>query len=104
MARRCVWLLFDLSFGGPFPACWSVSWSACFISPLLCPTLISAFESAFMSVNDEPLTMSTPSDTVQSDLTTGPGAFEAADHARRFGGIARLYGAPALAAFERAHV
>lgn len=29
---------------------------------------------------------------------------EAADRARRFGGIARLYGAPALAAFERAHV
>jgi tRNA threonylcarbamoyladenosine dehydratase len=27
-----------------------------------------------------------------------------ADRARRFGGVARLYGAPALAAFERAHV
>lgn len=48
--------------------------------------------------------MSTPSHTAHSDLTTSPGAFEAADHARRFGGIARLYGAPALAAFEGAHV
>ncbi|AQG99520.1 tRNA threonylcarbamoyladenosine dehydratase [Burkholderia sp. KK1] len=31
-------------------------------------------------------------------------AEDAADRERRFGGIARLYGAPALAAFERAHV
>src|ERR1700750_1638747 len=31
-------------------------------------------------------------------------ADELADRDRRFGGIARLYGAPALAAFERAHV
>ena len=29
---------------------------------------------------------------------------DGADRARRFGGVARLYGAPALAAFERAHV
>ncbi|KND55453.1 Dinucleotide-utilizing enzyme involved in molybdopterin and thiamine biosynthesis family 1 [Candidatus Paraburkholderia kirkii] len=29
---------------------------------------------------------------------------EAADRERRFGGIARLYGAPALAAFEKTHV
>ncbi len=57
-----------------------------------------------MSVPDEPQTMSTPSPAVVSDLTTSPGGFEAADHARRFGGIARLYGAPALAAFERASV
>ncbi|WP_250477047.1 MULTISPECIES: ThiF family adenylyltransferase [unclassified Caballeronia] len=33
-----------------------------------------------------------------------PTAAYAADRDRRFGGIARLYGAPALAAFERAHV
>ena len=46
-----------------------------------------------------------------SDLTPGTAfspagdeSHEAADRARRFGGIARLYGAPALAAFERAHV
>ncbi len=46
-----------------------------------------------------------------SDLTPGTAfspagdeTHEAADRARRFGGIARLYGAPALAAFERAHV
>jgi tRNA A37 threonylcarbamoyladenosine dehydratase len=30
--------------------------------------------------------------------------FEAADRARRFGGVARLYGPAGLAAFERAHV
>jgi tRNA threonylcarbamoyladenosine dehydratase len=30
--------------------------------------------------------------------------FEAADRARRFGGVARLYGPAALAAFERSHV
>jgi tRNA threonylcarbamoyladenosine dehydratase len=48
--------------------------------------------------------MSTPTNTAQPDLTTSPGGYEAADHARRFGGIARLYGAPALAAFEVAHV
>jgi tRNA A37 threonylcarbamoyladenosine dehydratase len=48
--------------------------------------------------------MSTPSSTAHSNLTTSPGGIEAADHARRFGGIARLYGAPALAAFERASV
>ncbi|HEY1608237.1 MAG TPA: tRNA cyclic N6-threonylcarbamoyladenosine(37) synthase TcdA [Paraburkholderia sp.] len=39
----------------------------------------------------------------QTDLTAAPSAVES-DRARRFGGIARLYGAPALAAFERAHV
>ncbi len=33
-----------------------------------------------------------------------PSADEIADRERRFGGIARLYGAAALAAFERAHV
>ncbi len=52
--------------------------------------------------------MSTPTGTMRSDapsdLTTSPGGIEAADRARRFGGIARLYGAPALEAFERAHV
>jgi len=39
----------------------------------------------------------------QTDLTAAAPAVES-DRARRFGGIARLYGAPALAAFERAHV
>lgn len=41
-----------------------------------------------------------------SDLTLPPMLADAeqADRARRFGGIARLYGQPALAAFERAHV
>ncbi|WP_322015155.1 tRNA cyclic N6-threonylcarbamoyladenosine(37) synthase TcdA [Paraburkholderia sp. J12] len=39
----------------------------------------------------------------QTDLTALPGADEA-DRARRFGGVARLYGAAALDAFERAHV
>ena len=40
------------------------------------------------------------------DLTPPPAQehAELADRARRFGGIARLYGPPALAAFERAHV
>ncbi len=42
--------------------------------------------------------------TVQPDLTPTPRDVEDAEHARRFGGIARLYGAPALAAFERARV
>jgi predicted ThiF/HesA family dinucleotide-utilizing enzyme len=42
--------------------------------------------------------------TAHSDLTTSIDGSEAADRARRFGGIARLYGAPALAAFEGAHV
>jgi tRNA A37 threonylcarbamoyladenosine dehydratase len=32
------------------------------------------------------------------------GEFETADHPRRFGGVARLYGAAALQAFERCHV
>lgn len=57
-----------------------------------------------MSVSDEFQTMSTPSPTVPYDLTTSPDSFEPGDHARRFGGIARLYGVPALAAFERASV
>jgi tRNA A37 threonylcarbamoyladenosine dehydratase len=35
---------------------------------------------------------------------TAPDAHDVADRARRFGGVARLYGAPALDAFERAHV
>jgi tRNA A37 threonylcarbamoyladenosine dehydratase len=41
-----------------------------------------------------------------SDLTLAPALADAeqADRERRFGGIARLYGQPALAAFERAHV
>ncbi len=40
------------------------------------------------------------------DLTPPPAQehAEQADRTRRFGGIARLYGQPALAAFERAHV
>jgi tRNA A37 threonylcarbamoyladenosine dehydratase len=57
-----------------------------------------------LSVSEEPLIMSTPSPAAPYDLTTSPGGLEAADHARRFGGIARLYGVPALAAFERARV
>ncbi|MEM5382144.1 tRNA cyclic N6-threonylcarbamoyladenosine(37) synthase TcdA [Paraburkholderia phymatum] len=54
--------------------------------------------------------MSTPLVTEQSDLTTDHSAHgthhthDASDRARRFGGVARLYGADALAAFERAHV
>jgi tRNA A37 threonylcarbamoyladenosine dehydratase len=39
----------------------------------------------------------------QTDLTAATDAIEP-DRTRRFGGIARLYGAPALAAFERSHV
>ncbi|WP_114814542.1 tRNA cyclic N6-threonylcarbamoyladenosine(37) synthase TcdA [Paraburkholderia kururiensis] len=38
------------------------------------------------------------------DLTSSVAEPEAADRARRFGGIARLYGDAALAGFERAHV
>jgi tRNA threonylcarbamoyladenosine dehydratase len=41
---------------------------------------------------------------VQGDLTPGSDAFETADHPRRFGGVARLYGTAALDAFERARV
>jgi tRNA A37 threonylcarbamoyladenosine dehydratase len=52
--------------------------------------------------------MSTPPPAIPSDastdVTTDIDGSESADHARRFGGVARLYGAPALAAFERAHV
>jgi tRNA A37 threonylcarbamoyladenosine dehydratase len=39
-----------------------------------------------------------------SNVTTSRAAELDAARARRFGGVARLYGAPALAAFERAHV
>src|ERR1700754_1445096 len=39
-----------------------------------------------------------------SETAVTPSAEDAADRDRRFGGIARLYGAPALAAFEGAHV
>ncbi|WP_042303309.1 tRNA cyclic N6-threonylcarbamoyladenosine(37) synthase TcdA [Paraburkholderia kururiensis] len=39
-----------------------------------------------------------------SDVTSSLAEPEAADRARRFGGIARLYGDAALAGFERAHV
>ncbi|MEX3956842.1 tRNA cyclic N6-threonylcarbamoyladenosine(37) synthase TcdA [Trinickia sp. EG282A] len=42
-----------------------------------------------------------------TDLTPAPALdqhTDEAERARRFGGVARLYGAPALAAFERAHV
>ena len=39
-----------------------------------------------------------------SDLTPTPEIQLDVDRARRFGGVARLYGAPAAAAFERAHV
>ncbi|MBJ9664213.1 tRNA threonylcarbamoyladenosine dehydratase, partial [Burkholderia gladioli] len=39
------------------------------------------------------------------DLTPSPSnQLDAADRSRRFGGVARLYGPAALAAFERAHV
>ena len=38
------------------------------------------------------------------NLTSATPEFERADRARRFGGVARLYGAAGLAAFERAHV
>ena len=38
------------------------------------------------------------------NLTSATPEFEAADRARRFGGVARLYGPAGLAAFERAHV
>ena len=51
---------------------------------------------------------SSTSDSNLNSAATGSAqpaeAEAAADRARRFGGIARLYGAPALAAFERAHV
>ncbi len=52
----------------------------------------------------KPHIMSTPLVTGQSDLTTDLNAHETIDRARRFGGVARLYGAGALAAFERARV
>lgn len=52
--------------------------------------------------------MSSPSATaIHSDLTparSGIDDLAQADRTRRFGGIARLYGPHALAAFERAHV
>jgi tRNA A37 threonylcarbamoyladenosine dehydratase len=48
-----------------------------------------------------PPTFSTP-DTASA--TVSAPEFESADRARRFGGVARLYGSAALAAFERAHV
>ncbi len=38
------------------------------------------------------------------NFTSAAPEFEAADRARRFGGVARLYGPAGLAAFERAHV
>ena len=51
--------------------------------------------------------MSTPHANAPSDVTPSIAAIETtadADRARRFGGVARLYGTAALAAFERAHV
>ncbi|WP_244815290.1 ThiF family adenylyltransferase [Caballeronia sp. Lep1P3] len=39
-----------------------------------------------------------------SDATVTPPVEDTVDRARRFGGVARLYGPGALAAFERAHV
>jgi tRNA threonylcarbamoyladenosine dehydratase len=42
--------------------------------------------------------------TTQADLTPGPAGHFDPDRARRFGGVSRLYGPDALAAFERAHV
>ncbi|POR56019.1 tRNA A37 threonylcarbamoyladenosine dehydratase [Paraburkholderia eburnea] len=57
-------------------------------------------------MSSTPLSTSTasfPSAAEPADLTA-PHAHEVADRARRFGGVARLYGAPALDAFERAHV
>ncbi|KLU27642.1 heme biosynthesis protein HemY [Caballeronia mineralivorans PML1(12)] len=45
---------------------------------------------------------SAPADA--SNFTPATPEFEAADRARRFGGVARLYGPAGLAAFERAHV
>jgi tRNA A37 threonylcarbamoyladenosine dehydratase len=44
--------------------------------------------------------------TAGADAAGAAGAppYEAADLARRFGGVARLYGAPALQTFEQAHV
>jgi tRNA threonylcarbamoyladenosine dehydratase len=59
------------------------------------------FELAFNASRFIPHDMNDSTDTATT--TTLPAA-EAADRERRFGGIARLYGAPALAAFERAHV
>jgi tRNA threonylcarbamoyladenosine dehydratase len=53
-------------------------------------------------LNIKPI-MSAPHVAVPIDVTTSHTGVEA-DRARRFGGIGRLYGAPALAAFERAHV
>ncbi|HEY3596566.1 MAG TPA: tRNA cyclic N6-threonylcarbamoyladenosine(37) synthase TcdA [Paraburkholderia sp.] len=47
--------------------------------------------------------MSIPSTAASFDVTTSHTRNEA-DRARRFGGVARLYGAAALAAFEQAHV
>jgi hypothetical protein len=73
--------------------------TVCFLRPFAFIRFFTPLFAGLLSGPDEPLTMSTPSSTAPSDLTTGPGGFEAADHARRFGGIARLYGAPALAAF-----
>jgi tRNA A37 threonylcarbamoyladenosine dehydratase len=48
-------------------------------------------------------TASFPPAAGSADITA-PDAHDVADRARRFGGVARLYGAPALDAFERAHV
>ena len=47
--------------------------------------------------------MSTIPISPQTDLTAATPATDP-DRARRFGGVTRLYGAPAAAAFERAHV
>ncbi|TKC82896.1 tRNA threonylcarbamoyladenosine dehydratase [Trinickia terrae] len=47
---------------------------------------------------------STPATATSPDLTTSRADEFDVDRARRFGGVSRLYGAPALAAFERSHV
>lgn len=47
---------------------------------------------------------SASSSTLTDNLNASTADFEAADRARRFGGVTRLYGVAGLAAFERAHV
>ncbi len=69
------------------------------------------FRSAQVRISNESSIMSTPHANAipgtPADLTTSStpvGTAETVDRARRFGGVARLYGTAALDAFERAHV
>jgi tRNA threonylcarbamoyladenosine dehydratase len=67
-------------------------------SPVFCVLFAFLLRSDYLIMT----AFSAPADAL--NFTAATPEFEAADRARRFGGVARLYGPAGLAAFERAHV